>query len=140
MRISTAAAIALAEEIKRRAAGPDHMAFDAVTWRDLGPDSGGHGADRQAGPTPGGADRVLPPRLVAPVGRPPSPVARPVHAPTRRMIGSPTPAGTRSPASSTVPKPPELPIIDIATTSYGLDRRERPLSFIVYPPEQWSRQ
>ena len=31
-----AAAIALAEEIKRRAAGPDHMAFDAVTWRDLG--------------------------------------------------------------------------------------------------------
>ena len=36
MRISTAAAIALAEEIKRRAAGSDHMAFDAVTWRDLG--------------------------------------------------------------------------------------------------------
>ena len=36
MRISTAAAIALAEEIKRRATGPDHMAFDAVTWRDLG--------------------------------------------------------------------------------------------------------
>ena len=35
MRISTAAAIALAEEIKRRATGPDHMAFDAVTWADL---------------------------------------------------------------------------------------------------------
>ena len=31
-----AAAIVLAEEIHRRAAGPDHMAFDAVTWRDLG--------------------------------------------------------------------------------------------------------
>ena len=31
-----AAAIVLAEEIRRRAAGPDHMAFDAVTWRDLG--------------------------------------------------------------------------------------------------------
>ena len=44
MRISTAAAIALAEEIKRRAQGPDHMAFDAVTVAGLGPDSGGHGA------------------------------------------------------------------------------------------------
>ena len=31
-----AAAIVLAEEIRRRAAGPDHLAFDAVTWRDLG--------------------------------------------------------------------------------------------------------
>ena len=30
-----AAAIALAEEIKRRATGPDHMAFDAITWMDL---------------------------------------------------------------------------------------------------------
>ena len=30
-----AAAIVLAEEIRRRAAGPDHMAFDAVTWSDL---------------------------------------------------------------------------------------------------------
>ena len=35
MRTSTAAAIALAEEAKRRAQGPDHVAFDAVTWRDL---------------------------------------------------------------------------------------------------------
>ena len=31
-----AAAIALAEEVRRRATGPDHIAFDAVTWRDLG--------------------------------------------------------------------------------------------------------
>lgn len=31
-----ASAIVLAEEIQRRAAGPDHMAFDAVTWSDLG--------------------------------------------------------------------------------------------------------
>ena len=31
-----ASAIVLAEEIRRRAAGPDHMAFDAVTWSDLG--------------------------------------------------------------------------------------------------------
>ena len=30
-----AAAVVLAEEIQRRAAGPDHMAFDAVTWSDL---------------------------------------------------------------------------------------------------------
>ena len=30
------AAIVLAEEVRRRAAGPDHMAFGAVTWRDLG--------------------------------------------------------------------------------------------------------
>ena len=30
-----AAAMVLAEEIHRRAAGPDHMAFDAVTWFDL---------------------------------------------------------------------------------------------------------
>ncbi len=30
-----AAAIALAQEIRRRAAGPDHVAFDAVTWFDL---------------------------------------------------------------------------------------------------------
>ena len=29
-------------------------------------------------------------------------------SPTRRMIGSPTPAGTRSPASSTVPKTPRI--------------------------------
>ncbi len=31
-----AAAIVLAEEVRRRADGPDHIAFDAVTWRDLG--------------------------------------------------------------------------------------------------------
>ena len=36
MRSAQRRAIALAEEIKRRAAGPDHMAFDAVTWADLG--------------------------------------------------------------------------------------------------------
>ena len=90
MRISTAAAIALAEEIKRRAAGPDHMAFDAVTWRDLGrileaterwsrtinrPDGGGPdassrsrssrttapaGGSRRASPLPGGATRSCP--------------------------------------------------------------------------------
>ncbi len=32
---AAAAAIVLTEEIHRRAAGPDHMAFDAVTWSDL---------------------------------------------------------------------------------------------------------
>ena len=41
-----AAAIVLAEEIQRRAAGPDHMAFDAVTWSDRS-HSGGY-AERWA--------------------------------------------------------------------------------------------
>ena len=29
------AGVVLAEEVRRRAAGPDHIAYDAVTWRDL---------------------------------------------------------------------------------------------------------
>ena len=36
MTQEAAAAIALAAEIKRRAQGPDHVAHDAITWRDLG--------------------------------------------------------------------------------------------------------
>ena len=31
-----AAAVVLAEGVRRRAAGPDHIAYDAVTSRDLG--------------------------------------------------------------------------------------------------------
>ena len=56
-----AAAIVLAEEIHRRAMGPDHMALDAVTWFDLARilDTTERWARQSADPV-GTARRILP--------------------------------------------------------------------------------